>query len=255
VIAAARDNGLAHFDTRGLNEVMIVRAARTIPLTELEQAVAEAAKRNLGLGSVDDVSIRFDRDVRALHVEPNAVEAPRLVQFYYDAHSHRFDGLVEVPGSLTLRKKPVRVSGTLVETVETVVLARPLARGEPVRESDVLVERKPRAELPTDAVTKLASVVGSAARRALRAGQTLRPADLMKPDLVGRNDMVTILFEAPGLSLTARGKALTAGAEGETVTVVNPQSKRVLQATVTGPGLVVASRGAAIGPDTTASIK
>jgi flagella basal body P-ring formation protein FlgA len=255
VIQAARENGLAQFDTRGLSEVMIARAARTIPLAELEHAVAEAAKRNLGLASIDDVSIRFDRDVRALHVEPTAVETPRVVQFNYDPHSQRFDGILEVPGSLALRKKPVRLSGSLVETVETVVLVRPLARGELLRESDILVERKPRAEIPADAVTKVAAVIGSAARRALRPGQTLRPADLMKPDLVGRNDIVTILFEAPGLSLTARGRALTAGAEGETVTVINPQSKRVLQATVTGPGLVVASRGAALAPDTTASIK
>jgi len=255
VIEAARDNGLPHFDTRGLNEVMITRAARSIPLADLEQAVAEAAVRNLGLGSIDDVSIRFDRDVRALHVEPSAVEAPRIVQFYYDPHAQRFDGFVEVPGSTALRKNPVRISGTLVETEEIVVLARPIARGEPVRESDILLERRPRAEIPSDAVTQLGTVIGQAARRALRAGQTLRPADLMKPDLVGRNEMVTILFEAPGLSLTARGKALAAGAEGETITVLNPQSKRVLQATVTGPGLVVASRGAALTADASGSIR
>ncbi|MCC6946276.1 MAG: flagellar basal body P-ring formation protein FlgA [Bradyrhizobiaceae bacterium] len=255
VIAAARDNGLSHFDTRGLNEVMITRAARAISLAELEQAVAEAAVRDLGLGGIDDVSIRLDRNVRALHVEPNAVDAPRIVQFYYDPHTQRFDGFVEVPGSAALRKNPVRVSGTLVETAEFVVIARPLARGEPVRDSDILLERKPRAEIPSDAVTRVGAVIGQAARRALRAGQTLRPADLMKPDLVGRNEMVTILFAAPGLSLTARGKALAAGAEGDTVTVLNPQSKRVLQATVTGPGLVTAGRGAALTADASGSIR
>lgn len=255
VIEAARDNGLPHFETRGLREVMIVRAARTISLAQLEQAVAEAAVRNLGLDSVDDVAIRFDRDVRALHVEPTAVDAPRIVQFYYDPQSQHFDGFVEVPGSLALRKRPVRVSGKLVETAETVVLARHISRGEPLRESDILLERRPRAEIPADAVSSAGSVIGQAARRPLRAGRTLRPGDLMKPDLVGRNDMVTILFETRGLSLTARGKALSAGAEGETVTVLNPQSKRMLQATVAGPGLVIASRGSAIAANAIGSIR
>jgi flagella basal body P-ring formation protein FlgA len=64
----------------------------------------------------------------------------------------------------------------------------------------------------------------------------------MKPDLVGRNEIVTIVFEVPGITLTARGKSADAGAEGDTVSVLNLQSKRVLQATVRGPGLVVVGR-------------
>jgi flagellar basal body P-ring formation protein FlgA len=49
VIEAARHNGLPYFDTRGLNEIMIVRAARTLTIADLEQAVADAAVRHLGL--------------------------------------------------------------------------------------------------------------------------------------------------------------------------------------------------------------
>lgn len=255
IIEAAREHGLSHFDTRGLNEVVILRAARTISVAELEQAVTEAAARHLGLNNPDDVSIRFDRDVRALYVEPNAVEAPRVTRFYFDPYSQRFEGIAEVPGSLALRKRPVRLSGTLVETAEIVLPARALPRGEIIRASDIVVERRPRAEIASDALTNPASAIGQAARRALRAGQSLRPSDLMKPDLVGRNDMVTILFEAPGITLTARGKALTAGAEGETVSVLNPQSKRVLQAVVAGPGLVTANRAATITADATGGMK
>ena len=47
-----------------------------------------------------------------------------------------------------------------------------------------------------------------AARRALRAGQPLRSADLMKPELVQRNETVTLVYEVPGIVLTMRGKAL-----------------------------------------------
>jgi flagella basal body P-ring formation protein FlgA len=41
-----------------------------------------------------------------------------------------------------------------------------------------------------------------------------------------------------GIVLTMRGKALEAGANGDTVNVQNVQSKRTIQATVTGPGRV-----------------
>jgi flagella basal body P-ring formation protein FlgA len=255
IIAAARANGIAHFDARGRNEVTIFRAARNVSLTDLEQAVAQAAMRHLGIRDAADLSVRLDRDVRALQVEPNAAEAPRVVQFSYDPRSQRFEGTVEMTGSLSLRKRPVRLTGTLTETAEVVIIARALSRAESVRESDILVERRPRAEIAGDVLTKSSLVVGQAARRALRAGQTVRPADLMKPDLVGRNDVVTILFEMPGITLTARGKVVDAGAEGDTVAVINHQSKRVLHATVRAPGVVVVSRGISITADATGAIK
>jgi flagella basal body P-ring formation protein FlgA len=246
VVEAARQNGIERLDTRGLQEVMIFRPARMIPVSDLETAVAEAAVRHLGLRDIADVSVRFDRDVRALQVEPGATDAPRIAQFAYDPHVRRFEGVVEVQGSLTLRRMPVRVTGTLTETAEIVVIARQLSRGETVRSSDILVERRPRTEIAADVVTSPAAAIGKAARRSLRAGQTLRPADLMKPDLVARDETVTILFEVPGITLTARGKALGPGAEGETVSVLNPQSKRILQATVQAPGVVVVSRATAL---------
>ena len=58
-------------------------------------------------------------------------------------------------------------------------------------------------------------------------------------------DLVTIVYEAPGLLITLRGKANEAGAMGDVVSVTNPQSKRVLQAKVTGPGRVSVQPSAA----------
>jgi len=249
VIEVARQNGLPYFDTRGLNEITIFRASRTINVGELEQAVAEAATKHLGAAKPEDINVRFDRDVRALHVEPLAAGTARVALLAVDQASGRFEGVVEVAGSLSLKKRPVRVTGTLRETTEIVVLARAIGRGETVRESDILIERQPRADVASDAVTKIGAAVGQAARRALRAGQTLRPADLMKPDYVTRNDMVTILFEVPGVTLTARGKALAFVAEGETVSVFNLQSTLVLNPTVKSPGVVVVSRGATVTAD------
>ncbi len=238
IIEAARQHGIAYLDTRGLHEVTIFRASRTLTVSDLERAVAEAAMRHLGTGSIDDIAVRFDRDVRAVQVEPDAVGAPKIARFSYDSYTGRFEGLLELHGSMTLRRNPLRLSGTVTETAETVIVARSIQRGEMLRESDILVERRPRAEIASDVMLTPGAVIGQAARRALRAGQPLRAADLMKPDLVARNDTVTIVFEVPGITLTARGKALAAGAEGETIEVLNPHSRRVLHATVIGPGTV-----------------
>jgi flagella basal body P-ring formation protein FlgA len=61
---------------------------------------------------------------------------------------------------------------------------------------------------------------------------------LTKPDLVQRNDIVTLTYATPGITLTMRGKALESGAEGDSIAVLNEQTKRTLQGIVTGPGRV-----------------
>jgi flagella basal body P-ring formation protein FlgA len=72
-------------------------------------------------------------------------------------------------------------------------------------------------------------------------GQILRMADLAKADLVQRDQNVSLIYEAPGIYLTMRGKAIDAGTEGDTVSVMNLQSKRVVQGIVSGPGQVTMS--------------
>jgi len=75
-------------------------------------------------------------------------------------------------------------------------------------------------------------------RKQLRAGQPLRTTDLAKPDLVQRDQNVTLIYEAAGLYLTVRGKALDGGTEGDVVNVLNLQSKRTVSGIVSGRGQV-----------------
>jgi flagellar basal body P-ring formation protein FlgA len=96
--------------------------------------------------------------------------------------------------------------------------------------------RRPKAEGAV--ITDPRAAAGLAARHQLRPGQPLHDGDLMKPALVQRNDVVTIFYEAPGISLTLRGQAQDGGALGDTINVMNVQSKRLVQGVVTGPGRV-----------------
>ena len=117
------------------------------------------------------------------------------------------------------------------------MLARNVERNEVLKSSDVVVERRPKAEVGADAAGR-DRAVGMQARRQLRAGQALRVADLAKPDLVQRDQNVTLIYETPGLYLTVRGKALEGGTEGDVVNVMNLQSKRTVSGVVTGRGQV-----------------
>lgn len=155
----------------------------------------------------------------------------------FDPRSGRFDVVFERPGARNL----LRFTGTYAETFEAAVLTRPLAAGEVLRAADVTIVRRPKAEFAANIITTADQAIGLVPRRAMRPGDLLRQTDLSKAELVARNDNVTITYQVPGITLTMRGKALEGGAQGDTVNVLNVQSKRPIQATVAGPGHVIVS--------------
>ena len=73
----------------------------------------------------------------------------------------------------------------------------------------------------------------------MRPGELFRQTDLIKPEVVARNDNVTITYEVPSITLSMRGKALEAGAQGDLINVLNVQSKRPVQGKIAGPGHVI----------------
>ena len=53
---------------------------------------------------------------------------------------------------------------------------------------------------------------------------------------VRRNETVLVTYQAPGMMLTTRVRALSDGAIGQTIRFMNPQSNQMLEAQITGPG-------------------
>jgi flagella basal body P-ring formation protein FlgA len=242
VVEAVRSHALIGLDTGDVSEVVVTRASRTIPAKDIEDRVAQALSAQYALGPRQDIAVNFDRELRAIQLETTAKGEPRVAFLNYDARGGRFDVTLDMPtGAMT--RGTLRLSGRAAATVEVVILARPLKRGELLRSADVLLERRPRAEIGRDIVTNREQAVGLAARAGLQAGRPLRVADLMKPELVQRNETVTLVYEVPGITLTVRGKAVEGGAEGDVISVLNEQSKRTVQGVVVGPGRVIISTG------------
>ncbi len=133
----------------------------------------------------------------------------------------------------------VLVAGpALADGVRVVVPARNIARGEILAESDVVYQSIATTGASLGALSSVDDVVGLETRRVLRAGETIRASDLRRPILVSKGATVTMSFVAPGITLTATGRAMSEGGMGETVTVQNPISFRQIMAVVTGPGQV-----------------
>ena len=235
VLEAVRPHGLIAVDVRGLSEVAVTRASRTIAADDIEARIVRALIARHNLGKAENLKIVFDRDVRPIQLETSINPELSLARLNYEASSRRFDIVFELANGA---QASWRYTGSAVETIEAAVPVRALARGEVVKASDFSIERRPKGEFASEPPAQAAEITGRAARRAVRAGQPLRSADLMKAEIVQRNDMVTLHYQVPGIILSMRGKALDSGAEGDTVSVLNIQSKRTIQGVVTAPGHV-----------------
>ncbi|MGL4261406.1 MAG: flagellar basal body P-ring formation chaperone FlgA [Afipia sp.] len=237
LLAALRAHQVIGIDTRDLREVTVTRSSRTLVSKEIEQQVARVLERRNGLGDAANISVTFERDLRELQLDAAHTGDMRATIVRFDPRNGRFDITFEIPNDVTYNPTKLRFIGTAVETVEAAVLTRAVERNEILRSSDVVIERRPKAEIGNDIINRDRSV-GMQARKQLRAGQALKAADLGKPDLVLRDQGVMLIYQAPGLYLTGRGKALDNGTEGDIVNIVNLQSKRTIQGVVTGPGQV-----------------
>lgn len=257
VLEAVRRHGLEDVDTHGLTEIAVTRVSRSFSVKEIEERIAAALAGRLGLGEARNLAVTFDREVRSLHVEATAGDL-KVARASFDQNSGRFDVSFDVAESAVAKRMRLRYTGTIVEAIDVVMLARSVTRGDVIRASDATIERRPRSAIAAGALDKAEQVIGLAARRPLQPGQALRAADLMKPELVRQNETVTVLYDVPGISLSVRGKALESGAEGDLVNVLNVQSKRTMQGTVTGLGRVtIAAPTPAVlakDPETTSSI-
>lgn len=129
-----------------------------------------------------------------------------------------------------------------------VVPTHDIPRGATIVQSD-LTFGTVADSVPAGTATSTNDLVGLQSRRVLHAGESVRLDDMRKPTLVTKGSTVTMIFEVPGITLTAIGRAMSEGGMGDTVTVQNPASFRQISAIVTGPGEVRAqSAGARLTP-------
>lgn len=83
-------------------------------------------------------------------------------------------------------------------------------------------------------------VIGREVRRTVYAGQEVRLDNTQAPRLVTRNQLVTVKYISGGLEITTTGRAMGEGAQNDTVSVLNLQSRKMVNGIVQAEGWVLA---------------
>ena len=128
--------------------------------------------------------------------------------------------------------KRVWATATVEVVADVVVTSKPLGRHKPITEDDIEVLKMDLAKLPSDVITDPEMILGKRTRRAVGAKAPLRTNLVEFPPLVKRGDIVVIIAETGGLKITALGQVKKKGRLGESIPVINYDSKKILYARV-----------------------
>ena len=233
LLAIARQNGIAWRPTGGADRVVLERPGRAVEREEV-LALLRPALRGQGVEAEAEMELlNFSAPLVPLAAFPQiAVE-----QVSMDSVTQRFSAtlVVAADGMATQRQ---RIMGRVQPTVPVLVAARRLAIGEVLGPHDVRLVRLPAGRIRPGVAERPDQALGQAVRRPTAAEQPLMLADLTQPLAVERGSTVTMLYDIPGMALTAQGRAMEGAARGAVVPVMNLGSRIVVEAQVIAPGRV-----------------
>ena len=115
---------------------------------------------------------------------------------------------------------------------EVPVITRSLDRGMLISKGDIQLIRVNLNQKPADLVINEKELVGKRVKSRLLSGDTVRRAQVDIPPTVVRGSTVSIIYRRAGIQASAMGQATTDGLLGETISVINTSSKRVVRAVV-----------------------
>jgi flagellar basal body P-ring formation protein FlgA len=146
-------------------------------------------------------------------------------------------GAASAPATALASGVPAAAGAVQRGNAEVLTYTRSLNAGEIVQPSDLTWTKAIGA--PGDAPSDADQVIGQMAKRPLRAGAVVLVRDVAAAIVIKSGDLVTVTYEADGVSLTLEGKAMASAGIGETLPVQNTQSKKIVQTVVSGPGQAV----------------
>lgn len=236
LITAVERLGFSWTPPRRLKHIQVTRNRSTIKIdaiaavirTELTAALPEADDE-------EDLEVILPASLTNIRISDSNSTAMVINQLDLSPRTKSFRASMVFGEGQNQSQRTIEGRYTLRRKVP--VMNKPIARDQIITANDIdwtRIEERAIGRL----ITSADDLIGMAARRRIVEFQPLNPSDIEEPNVVTRNQLVTIVYHVPGMTLTARGRALRDAAEGASVSVLNLSSNRTIQTTAIGPGQV-----------------
>ncbi len=128
----------------------------------------------------------------------------------------------------------------LAALLPTASLADSLVATRTIRAQSIIA-LEDLALVPADIAGALSApdaAVGLEAKVTLFAGRPVHAADLVQPTLIQRNQVVSVIYQAAGVTIQTDGRALERGGVGALIKVMNLSSHLTVEGAVTPDGTI-----------------
>lgn len=235
--ALARVHGLDWQAQSTGDSAVITRASQSFDAAAISQAVSDEIAKQ-GLTRVQGhTSVTLDNTAVTLTAPADKTVAIAVDNLTLTPNNQRFSAIARVTAEgQTLTQAPV--TGRITTLISVPVLARLAKKGDVIKASDLGWQDVELDAANADVVTDADDLIGKTPRNNLRPGLPLRSIDLLTPAVITKGSQVNLSYRTGSIQITAAGKALADGAEGDVIRVVNLTSSRTLEGRVVNSGTV-----------------
>lgn len=232
IAAVAKENGI-DWAPGGITGISVQRSGDLVSRALILEALADA----LSIAAGKDLAPEISNATFRLYVPSGAAVSLAVEDLDFDPSRGTFSASLVAPASDpdALRAE---VRGRAFEISEVPVLVRAVAVGGVIQESDIGWVDVRVDRLRSNTITEYALLAGQSPKRPLRINEPVRLNDVQRPVVIAKGASVLMVVEAPGLLVSAVGRALSDGGAGETIQVQNVQTHTTVEGVVEGPGQV-----------------
>lgn len=238
IASAVQAAGIETFEPAGFERIRVARLGIEIGPDLLSGLIADDLRAKGILNADMDMDIALDAPLPDLIAADTQTPAALTILRYMPGSSS-FSARFEVAGI----DRPLDVSGQIQLLIAAPHLTRTLPQGTILGPNDVEMRMIPLAYAESTGLVSIEEIMGMALQRQTREGVMLKPSDIAAPEIVSRNEQVTVVFQQGALTLTTTGKALNAASLSQPVSVLNTMTNKVLQGVATQNGTVTVYSG------------
>lgn len=222
--------GLEWKPSSPMDQVVVTRSSQTVTSDTITRTIKDALTAR---GVEGDFDITLGGAVPSITLAGDEAATVEISDLTYTAGRDVFTAVLAAP-SVANPVKTMTVSGVIEKIRSVPVLKSALQAGDVIGAADIEFIPVNNRTVVYDTVLDPDQMIGKTPLRMADAGKPLRLRDLESPQLVARGDEILIQFSSGPLQLTAKGKAMQPGAEGDIIRVVNQASNQSLRGEVVG---------------------
>lgn len=215
------------------DQVTVVRASETLDQREIEAQLLSAL---IEKGADPDLHIKFANRSLEIHVAEGSRPIINVTDTAYDPTSMRFAANLSISSQVDAAQKQVRLAGKLVRMLDVPVPNKRLQAGDVIGKRDIEWLELPADRMQRNIIVDPSDLIGMVAKRGLKAKKPINSNEVHRQILVPKGSVVTMQLVINNMTLTAKGRALENGSDGDVIRISNAQTKSVVEATVTGAG-------------------